>query len=149
MAFRYFCGTSLAIWCIQRERKPVLQECFSGIYSWFSPDNRCHELVSGRTGDCWMFLLFWFSPSMPMCLGIIVPSVIDNCFLLDIWVGSVEVEYALYYIFISVISLIDFCVCIQPALLYIVPAVIGFLAAHCIWNGEVKQVCSATLCSCA
>ncbi|XVF69475.1 hypothetical protein PTKIN_Ptkin11bG0085300 [Pterospermum kingtungense] len=26
----------------------------------------------------------------------------------------------------------------QPALLYIVPAVIGFLAAHCIWNGEVK-----------
>ncbi|KAK8288595.1 hypothetical protein V6Z12_D07G135700 [Gossypium hirsutum] len=25
----------------------------------------------------------------------------------------------------------------QPALLYIVPAVIGFLAAHCIWNGEV------------
>ena len=29
----------------------------------------------------------------------------------------------------------------QPALLYIVPAVIGFLAAHCIWNGEVKQVC--------
>ncbi|KAJ9546149.1 hypothetical protein OSB04_025856 [Centaurea solstitialis] len=29
----------------------------------------------------------------------------------------------------------------QPALLYIVPAVIGFLAAHCIWNGEVKPVC--------
>ncbi|PNX80772.1 signal peptide peptidase-like protein, partial [Trifolium pratense] len=29
----------------------------------------------------------------------------------------------------------------QPALLYIVPAVIGFLAAHCIWNGDVKQVC--------
>ncbi|GLU18888.1 hypothetical protein SLE2022_351650 [Rubroshorea leprosula] len=28
----------------------------------------------------------------------------------------------------------------QPALLYIVPAVIGFLAAHCIWNGEVKQL---------
>ncbi|CAL5428111.1 unnamed protein product [Camellia sinensis] len=27
----------------------------------------------------------------------------------------------------------------QPALLYIVPAVIGFLAAHCIWNGDVKQ----------
>ncbi|KAI4386222.1 hypothetical protein MLD38_004173 [Melastoma candidum] len=28
----------------------------------------------------------------------------------------------------------------QPALLYIVPTVIGFLAAHCIWNGEVKQL---------
>ncbi|KAK7311796.1 hypothetical protein RJT34_10161 [Clitoria ternatea] len=28
----------------------------------------------------------------------------------------------------------------QPALLYIVPAVIGFLAAHCIWNGDVKEL---------
>ncbi|CAI8605743.1 unnamed protein product [Vicia faba] len=28
----------------------------------------------------------------------------------------------------------------QPALLYIVPAVIGFLGVHCIWNGEVKQL---------
>ncbi|KAI3461156.1 hypothetical protein Pfo_017819 [Paulownia fortunei] len=28
----------------------------------------------------------------------------------------------------------------QPALLYIVPGVIGFLAAHCIWNGEVKSL---------
>ncbi|KAG5517395.1 hypothetical protein RHGRI_037967 [Rhododendron griersonianum] len=28
----------------------------------------------------------------------------------------------------------------QPALLYIVPAVIGFLAVHCIWNGDVKQL---------
>ncbi|KAL8233143.1 hypothetical protein R6Q57_002921 [Mikania cordata] len=28
----------------------------------------------------------------------------------------------------------------QPALLYIVPAVIGFLAAHCILNGEVKPL---------
>ncbi|CAK9134624.1 unnamed protein product [Ilex paraguariensis] len=28
----------------------------------------------------------------------------------------------------------------QPALLYIVPAVIGFLATHCIWNGEVKPL---------
>ncbi|XWS28379.1 hypothetical protein CRYUN_Cryun25bG0063700 [Craigia yunnanensis] len=28
----------------------------------------------------------------------------------------------------------------QPALLYIVPAVVGFLAAHCIWNGEVKPL---------
>ncbi|KAL4562446.1 hypothetical protein LXL04_034651 [Taraxacum kok-saghyz] len=26
----------------------------------------------------------------------------------------------------------------QPALLYIVPSVIRFLGAHCIWNGEVK-----------
>ncbi|MBA0574550.1 hypothetical protein Golob_001743 [Gossypium lobatum] len=26
----------------------------------------------------------------------------------------------------------------QPALLYIVPAVMGFLALHCIWNREVK-----------
>ncbi|KAL8156540.1 signal peptide peptidase-like [Apium graveolens] len=28
----------------------------------------------------------------------------------------------------------------QPALLYIVPSVIGCLAFHCIWNGEVKQL---------
>ncbi|KAK4492345.1 hypothetical protein RD792_003149 [Penstemon davidsonii] len=28
----------------------------------------------------------------------------------------------------------------QPALLYIVPAVTGFLAAHCLWNGEVKPL---------
>ncbi|KAK1372763.1 Signal peptide peptidase [Heracleum sosnowskyi] len=28
----------------------------------------------------------------------------------------------------------------QPALLYIVPCVVGFLAFHCIWNGEVKQI---------
>ncbi|CAM8967218.1 unnamed protein product [Rhodiola kirilowii] len=28
----------------------------------------------------------------------------------------------------------------QPALLYIVPCVIGFLATHCIWNGEVKEL---------
>ncbi|KAH0777884.1 hypothetical protein KY290_009297 [Solanum tuberosum] len=28
----------------------------------------------------------------------------------------------------------------QPALLYIVPAVIGFLAVHCIWNGDVKPL---------
>ncbi|KAM7279720.1 hypothetical protein ACFE04_006854 [Oxalis oulophora] len=28
----------------------------------------------------------------------------------------------------------------QPALLYIVPSVIGFLAAHCIYNGDVKPL---------
>ncbi|EPS60281.1 hypothetical protein M569_14522, partial [Genlisea aurea] len=28
----------------------------------------------------------------------------------------------------------------QPALLYIVPAVIGFMAVHTVWNGDVKQV---------
>ncbi|XP_074573154.1 signal peptide peptidase 2-like [Curcuma longa] len=28
----------------------------------------------------------------------------------------------------------------QPALLYIVPGVIGFLAVHCLWNGEVKPL---------
>lgn len=28
----------------------------------------------------------------------------------------------------------------QPALLYIVPAVIGFLAAHVIWNGDIKPL---------
>ncbi|VFQ88304.1 unnamed protein product [Cuscuta campestris] len=28
----------------------------------------------------------------------------------------------------------------QPALLYIVPAVIGFLAVHCLWNGDVKPL---------
>uniref|UniRef100_A0A0D9VBD0 Uncharacterized protein n=1 Tax=Leersia perrieri TaxID=77586 RepID=A0A0D9VBD0_9ORYZ len=28
----------------------------------------------------------------------------------------------------------------QPALLYIVPGVIGFVAVHCLWNGEVKPL---------
>jgi len=28
----------------------------------------------------------------------------------------------------------------QPALLYIVPGVIGFVAVHCLWNGEIKQL---------
>ncbi|KAJ6846680.1 signal peptide peptidase 2-like [Iris pallida] len=28
----------------------------------------------------------------------------------------------------------------QPALLYIVPGVIGCVAVHCLWNGEVKQL---------
>ncbi|XP_071728979.1 signal peptide peptidase-like [Rutidosis leptorrhynchoides] len=28
----------------------------------------------------------------------------------------------------------------QPALLYIAPGVIGFLAAHCLWNGDVLQL---------
>ncbi|KAK1262809.1 Signal peptide peptidase 1 [Acorus gramineus] len=28
----------------------------------------------------------------------------------------------------------------QPALLYIVPGVIGFVAVHCLWNGEVKSL---------
>lgn len=29
---------------------------------------------------------------------------------------------------------------LQPALLYLVPGVIGFVAVHCLWYGEVKQV---------
>jgi hypothetical protein len=33
----------------------------------------------------------------------------------------------------------------QPALLYIVPGVIGFVAVHCLWNGEVKPVSLLTL----
>lgn len=28
----------------------------------------------------------------------------------------------------------------QPALLYIVPGVIGIVGAHCLWNGDVKMV---------
>jgi minor histocompatibility antigen H13 len=28
----------------------------------------------------------------------------------------------------------------QPALLYIVPAVISFLGTHCAWNGEFKHL---------
>ncbi|OAY68300.1 signal peptide peptidase 1 [Ananas comosus] len=28
----------------------------------------------------------------------------------------------------------------QPALLYIVPGVVGFVAVHCLWNGEVKPL---------
>ncbi|KAG6489872.1 hypothetical protein ZIOFF_051153 [Zingiber officinale] len=33
----------------------------------------------------------------------------------------------------------------QPALLYIVPGVIGFLAAHCLWNGEISKDADAEL----
>uniref|UniRef100_A0A0D9WGV8 Uncharacterized protein n=1 Tax=Leersia perrieri TaxID=77586 RepID=A0A0D9WGV8_9ORYZ len=32
----------------------------------------------------------------------------------------------------------------QPALLYIVPGVIGFVAVHCLWNGEVKPLLEYT-----
>ncbi|XBI43765.1 hypothetical protein VPH35_108496 [Triticum aestivum] len=32
----------------------------------------------------------------------------------------------------------------QPALLYIVPGVIGFVAVHCLWNGEVKPLLEFT-----
>ena len=42
---------------------------------------------------------------------------------------------------INIFTFLFILPCFQPALLYIVPAVIGFLAAHCIWNGDVKQVC--------
>lgn len=38
------------------------------------------------------FFSFGFPPQMSMCLGIIVPSVIDNCFLLDIQGELVEDE---------------------------------------------------------
>nr|DAD42730.1 TPA_asm: hypothetical protein HUJ06_000960 [Nelumbo nucifera] len=50
--------------------------------------------------------------------------------------------------FYSALSIIlqFFSLCFQPALLYIVPAVIGFVAIHCIWNGEVKPVCSTPIC---
>lgn len=52
------------------------------------------------------------------------------------WESSLTLFYCLILITFLTIPF-------QPALLYIVPAVIGFLAAHCIWNGEVKQVCSS------
>lgn len=54
------------------------------------------------------------------------------------WESSLTLFYCLIVITFLTIPF-------QPALLYIVPAVIGFLAAHCIWNGEVKQVCSSPL----
>lgn len=45
------------------------------------------------------------------------------------------------------ISYLIFSFLFQPALLYIVPCVIGFLAVHTIFNGEVKQVCLIPSCS--
>lgn len=42
---------------------------------------------------------------------------------------------------INIFTFLFILPCFQPAPLYIVPAVIGFLAAHCIWNGDVKQIC--------
>jgi hypothetical protein len=30
--------------------------------------------------------------------------------------------------------------CLQPALLYVVPGVIGLVVIRWLWNGEVKQV---------
>lgn len=45
------------------------------------------------------------------------------------------------YFFYSNLHFVILCQPFQPALLYIVPAAIGFLAAHVIWNGEVKPVC--------
>ncbi|XP_060197230.1 signal peptide peptidase-like isoform X1 [Lycium barbarum] len=41
---------------------------------------------------------------------------------------------------VSTIAVMNWFQAAQPALLYIVPAVIGFLAVHCIWNGDVKPL---------
>ncbi|KAJ8446864.1 hypothetical protein Cgig2_016174 [Carnegiea gigantea] len=41
---------------------------------------------------------------------------------------------------VSTIIVMNWFQAAQPALLYIVPAVIGFLAAHVIWNGDVKPL---------
>lgn len=51
--------------------------------------------------------------------------------VMDFW-------WSIFFINIFLLLLLSL---FQPALLYIVPCVIGFLAAHCIWNGDVKQVC--------
>ncbi|KAF3661814.1 Minor histocompatibility antigen H13 [Capsicum annuum] len=45
---------------------------------------------------------------------------------------------------VSTIVVMNWFQAAQPALLYIVPAVVGFLAVHCIWNGDVKP---ANLCA--
>lgn len=41
---------------------------------------------------------------------------------------------------ISTIIVMNWFQAAQPALLYIVPAVIGFVAVHCIWNGDMKPL---------
>ncbi|XP_028056217.1 uncharacterized protein LOC114260325 isoform X2 [Camellia sinensis] len=46
---RYFCSIGIAFRCVQGEREPVFQECFSRIYCWFGPYYYCHELVSSYT----------------------------------------------------------------------------------------------------
>ncbi|KAG7578919.1 Reverse transcriptase domain [Arabidopsis thaliana x Arabidopsis arenosa] len=48
---------------------------------------------------------------------------------------------------ILTIVVMNWCQAAQPALLYILPAVIGFLASHCIWNGDIKPNCSDNLIS--
>ena len=60
------------------------------------------------------------------------------------WPGEPNIMQILFRQFFSD-DLFSLALSFQPALLYIVPAVIGCLAAHCIWNGDVKQVSFHTL----
>ncbi|XP_026402345.1 signal peptide peptidase-like isoform X2 [Papaver somniferum] len=48
--------------------------------------------------------------------------------------------YSAFFGYIIGICLMNCCQAAQPALLYIVPAVIGSLAVHCLWNGEVEEL---------
>lgn len=65
------------------------------------------------------------------CVFLPIKHVKSNHFLVTL-IWSSDPNYCAFLLFL------------QPALLYIVPAVIGFLAAHVVWNGEVKPVCSTT-----
>jgi minor histocompatibility antigen H13 len=71
-------------------------------------------------------------------VGLTVTIIVMN------WFQAAQVSYVTQILpLISVISEIliwSFLGHMQPALLYIVPGVIGFVAVHCLWNGEVKQV---------
>ncbi|MQM07391.1 hypothetical protein Taro_040230 [Colocasia esculenta] len=57
----------------------------------------------------------------------------DNCYFRSAFLGySVGL--------ILTIIVMNWFQAAQPALLYIVPGVVGFVAAHCLWNGEVKPL---------
>lgn len=85
-------------------------------------------------------------------LGLVVTIVVMN------WFQAAQVNLlchlsqylflCLFVLFVVILGL-TFNICcmlwlhhLQPALLYIVPGVIGSVAVHCLWNGEVKPVCS-------
>lgn len=115
LLFRHFCGFGTPLWCLQRKGASILYKCIFGICCWCDFNHYCDELVSSCTGWCPRNACFFYS-----VVGLQCP-----CFST-----------------FSIFSNLALCVLLlfQPALLYIVPAVIGFVAVHCIWNGDMKPV---------
>ncbi|XLT00966.1 hypothetical protein HN51_050317 [Arachis hypogaea] len=72
-------------------------------------------------------------PFSMLGLGDIVIPVRLTCLLM-------RLDLSTYFFFYFSLLFLAFAYDVMPALLYIVPAVIGSLAVHCIWNADVKQV---------